>query len=70
MTFDEQLPRWSDVAEIAVGAVVIYVLLITCSRIIGPRSFSQMTAFDFAVTVAMGAIIGSTAPGVFPSMPG
>lgn len=48
------------------GAVVIYLLLISCSRIIGPRSFSQMTAFDFAVTVAMGAIIGSTATGGVP----
>lgn len=66
MTFDEQLPTWSDVAQIAVGAVVIYLLLISCSRIIGPRSFSQMTAFDFAVTVAMGAIVGSTATGGIP----
>lgn len=66
MTFDEQLPAWSDVAQIAVGDVVIYLLLISCSRIIGPRSFSQMTAFDFAVAVAMGAIVGSTATGGIP----
>ena len=66
MSFDEQLPGWSDVVQIVGAAMVIYLLLIGCSRIIGPRSFSQMTAFDFAVTVAMGAIIGSTATGGVP----
>lgn len=64
--FDDQWPEWADVAQIAVGSVVIYLLLISCSRVIGPRSFSQMTAFDFAVTVAMGAIVGSTATGGVP----
>lgn len=66
MSFDEQLPGWSDVLQIVGAAIVIYLLLIGCSRIIGPRSFSQMAAFDFAVTVAMGAIIGSTATGGVP----
>ena len=45
------------------SAFAIYVLLVGFSRLIGPRAFSQMTAFDFAVTVALGAVVGSTASG-------
>lgn len=49
--------------NIIVSAVLIYIFLIALSRWVGPRSFSQLTAFDFAVTVALGAIVGSTATG-------
>lgn len=54
---------WSFAGWTVLSALTIYVLLISSSRIIGPRAFSQMTAFDFAVTVALGAIVGSTAAG-------
>lgn len=45
------------------SAVIIYIALIASSRLVGPRSFSQFTAFDFAVTVALGAIVGATSTG-------
>lgn len=54
---------WAFAAWTVVSAFSIYVLLVLFSRLIGPRAFSQMTAFDFAVTVALGAIVGSTAAG-------
>lgn len=54
---------WALAAWTVVSAFSIYVLLVVFSRLIGPRAFSQMTAFDFAVTVALGAIVGSTAAG-------
>lgn len=57
------LMSWSFAAWTVGSALAIYVLLIAFSRLIGPRSFSQMTAFDFAVTVALGAVVGSTAAG-------
>ncbi len=57
------LISWSFAAWTVASALAIYVLLIAFSRVIGPRAFSQMTAFDFAVTVALGAIVGSTAAG-------
>ncbi len=40
-------------AVLMVGATVLY------ARIAGLRSFSKMTTFDFAITVAMGSIIGA-----------
>lgn len=40
-------------AVLMVGATVLY------ARIAGLRSFSKMTTFDFAITVAMGSVIGA-----------
>ena len=57
------LISWSFAAWTVASALVVYVLLIVFSRLMGPRSFSQLTAFDFAVTVALGAVVGSTAAG-------
>lgn len=60
------LPTWNDVLGVAVASLVIYVTLIAWSRLVGPRSFSQMTAFDIGVTFALGAIVGGTATGATP----
>lgn len=38
----------------------IYLFLMLCTRIAGLRSFSKMSSFDFAITVAMGTILAST----------
>lgn len=38
----------------------IYIALIALTRMAGLRSFSKMSSFDFAVTVAIGSIIAST----------
>ena len=57
------LISWSFAAWTVASAFAIYLLLIGLSRLMGPRSFSQLTAFDFAVTVALGAVVGSTAAG-------
>ncbi len=51
---------------VALSALSIYAFLILFSRLVGPRSFSQLTAFDFAVTVALGAIVGATTTGGAP----
>lgn len=40
--------------------VGIYIALIVFTRIAGLRSFSKMSSFDFAVTVAIGSLIAST----------
>lgn len=43
-----------------VAALVIYLSTIVLTRIFGKRSFAKMSGFDFAMTVAVGALIGST----------
>lgn len=41
-------------------AVGIYLVLIGFTRLAGLRSFSKMSSFDFAVTVAFGSLLAST----------
>lgn len=62
--------NFSQLGVVLISALLIYVFLIIFSRLVGPRSFAQMTAFDFAVTVALGAIVGATVTGAAPLLNG
>ncbi|MBC6999862.1 YetF domain-containing protein [Cytophaga sp. FL35] len=46
--------------RIILSAVGIYIMVILFTRIAGKRSFSKMSSFDFAMTVAIGSVIAST----------
>lgn len=61
---------WMEAAATVLAAIVIYGVLILLSRLVGPRSFARLTAFDFAVTVALGAVVGATATGGAPLLRG
>ena len=55
---------WIRAAEdaplmIVCSAVALYGLLILYTRLVGLRSFSKMSAFDFAITIAIGSILAS-----------
>ncbi len=41
-------------------AVGIYITTILFTRLAGKRSFSKMSSFDFAMTVALGSVIATT----------
>lgn len=45
---------------VILSTVGIYLALILFTRLAGLRSFSKMSSFDFAITVAIGSIIAST----------
>lgn len=51
---------WTSIIAICITAVIIYLAVIIFTRIAGKRSFSKMSSFDFAMTVAIGSIIAST----------
>lgn len=51
---------WSAVLMVILSTLGIYITLIIYTRIAGLRSFSKMSSFDFAITVAFGSIIAST----------
>ena len=51
---------WADVLSVVVFSVVVYAFVIASHRLVGKRAASQMNNFDWIVTVAMGAIMGST----------
>ena len=49
-----------DLLAIVITSVGIYVAVIIFTRIAGKRSFSKMSSFDFAMTVAVGSMIATT----------
>ena len=56
---------WGVLAMVVVSAVGIYAAIIVYTRVVGLRSFSKMSSFDFAITVAFGSTMASVA--LFPS---
>ena len=51
---------FEQLLAVFLAALVIYLSTIILTRISGKRSFSKMSSFDFAMTVAVGALIGTT----------
>lgn len=50
----------TSLIAIAVSALGIYIAIILFTRLSGKRSFSKMSSFDFAITIAIGSIIASS----------
>ncbi|GGG53305.1 DUF421 domain-containing protein [Croceivirga lutea] len=48
-----------ELLAIALTSIGIYISLILITRISGKRSFSKMSSFDFAITVAIGSILAT-----------
>ena len=59
---------WSDAGMASLSLVAIYVAIIAYVRITGLRSFSKMSAGDFAMTVAVGSLFASIASSPSPSL--
>ena len=55
-------------AGVLVSAGCVYALIILYTRLAGLRSFSKMTAPDFAMTVAVGSMFGSAASSPSPTV--
>lgn len=51
---------WESIVDLSVNAIGIYLAIIIFTRLTGKRSFSKMSSFDFAMTVAIGSMIAST----------
>lgn len=50
----------ATVGRVVFSTVAIYVGVVAFTRAAGLRSFSKMTSFDFAITIAIGSVIAST----------
>ncbi|CAN5325796.1 DUF421 domain-containing protein [soil metagenome] len=50
---------WSDLGRVLLVGVAAYVFLILTLRLSGKRTLSQMNAFDFIVTVALGSTLAT-----------
>lgn len=51
---------WTTIRNTAAVGLVTYIVFIVVVRLSGKRSLSQMNAYDFSVTVALGSIIATT----------
>lgn len=50
-----------DLGAALVSALAIYTVVILFTRVAGVRSFAKMSGFDFAMTIAVGSVMASTA---------
>jgi uncharacterized membrane protein YcaP (DUF421 family) len=53
------LPTVEAFWSIVIATIGIFITVIALTRISGKRSFSKMSSFDFAATIAIGSIIAS-----------
>ena len=51
---------WTEFLRTGITAVLFYLFIIGAIKVVGKRSTSKMNNFDWIVTVAIGAIAGST----------
>lgn len=50
----------TDLLSVALSCVVFYFITILVTRLVGLRSFTDFSSFDFLITLAMGALLAST----------
>lgn len=49
----------SEVVTLLFNATIVFIIVIVYTRIFGLRSYSKMSNFDFAITIAIGSVIAS-----------
>lgn len=50
----------SSLLMVLISAICVYTALLVFTRLAGLRSFSKMSSFDFAITIAFGSVLAST----------
>jgi uncharacterized membrane protein YcaP (DUF421 family) len=67
--FEEWIWSGLDSAPwVVVSGVVVYATILLYTRVVGLRSFSKMSASDFAMTVAVGSLFAATVSSPSPSL--
>ena len=51
---------WAAVGLVLLSSVLTVLAVLVGTRLVGLRSFSKMSSFDFAITVAIGTVLAST----------
>lgn len=58
----------AEIGMVMVNAVITYAAILLYTRLAGLRSFSKMSASDFAMTVAVGSLFASTISSAQPTL--
>lgn len=61
MTSTEITSTWQEAGFVALSATLMYLAIVAAVRMNGLRSFSKMSSFDFATTVAIGSLLATVA---------
>ena len=59
MTSTEISTTWQEAGFVALSAMLMYLAIMAAVRLNGLRSFSKMSSFDFATTVAVGSLLAT-----------
>ncbi|NJB37683.1 DUF421 domain-containing protein [Croceivirga sp. JEA036] len=51
---------WESALLMLLTSIGIYFVTILLTRVVGKRSFSKMSSFDFSMTIAIGSVIATT----------
>lgn len=58
----------AQLAMILLTSIIVYAAILIYTRIAGLRSFSKMSAADFAMTIAVGSLFGATVSAPNPTL--
>lgn len=59
---------WATLGMVVLSTLGVYVAVLVYTRLAGLRSFAQMSGFDFAVNIALGSLMATTAVSDSPSL--
>ena len=70
---NELFNQWIAISPAQLGmiflsSIVVYVAILLYTRLVGLRSFSKMSAGDFAMTIAVGSLFGATISSPNPTL--
>lgn len=60
--------EWATLGLVVLSTLGVYVAVLVYTRLAGLRSFAQMSGFDFAVNIALGSLMATTAVSDSPSV--
>lgn len=58
--------EWDTLGMVVVSTLAVYFAVLIYTRVAGLRSFTQMSGFDFAVNIALGSLMATTAVSADP----
>ena len=54
------LADWQHIIWVIISAIAYYIVIVSVSKVVGLRSFSSLSSFDFVITLSIGALLAST----------
>jgi uncharacterized membrane protein YcaP (DUF421 family) len=59
---------WQQAASVVVSTIGIYVAFVVLLRLVGQRALANMSSFDLAAAIALGAVMGRVILGYTPTL--